>query len=243
MTITFEKISREPAYRRISNVIEEKILARSLMPGDTLPTEMELAKQFGVNRSTVREGLRRLENTGLVKRRDGGKKLFVTRPRLTDVAAGVSRAMTLHNVTFFDVWETMMVLEPESARLAASRITAEQLAALEAIIGTAKSRPLDDNEMVEQAVCFFNQLAASTGNPVLMMSQEPLSLLLRPSLELMIGRVAQARQRIVEAQKEILNALKNKDADQAGKWMHKHILDFRRGYNLAGIDLDHVIVS
>ncbi len=241
MTVTFDKITREPAYRRVSNVIEEKILSRSLMPGDALPTEMELAEQFGLNRSTVREGLRQLENTGLIERQGGGKKLFVTRPRTRDVAAGVSRAMALHDVTFFDVWETMMVLEPEAARLAATRITPAQLAELEAIIRTSEVHLDDDHNVVEQTVRFFNQLAASTGNQVLMMSQEPLSLLLRPSLGLMIGRVAQARKRIVDAQKEILKALKKRDTKQAGEWMRKHILDFRRGYSLAGINLDHVI--
>lgn len=241
MSVTFDKIARAPAYRRVSNAIEEKILARRLIPGDALPTEMELSEQFGVNRSTVREGLRQLEITGLIERREGGKKLIVTRPRMQDIAAGVSRAMTLHDVTFFDVWEAMMALEPEAARLAASRITPAQLEDLQAIIDVSESHIDDDRIGVEQTVLFFNQLAVSTGNQVLMMSQEPLSLLLRPSLGLMIGRVPQARQRIIDAQKEILKALKKHDADQAGEWMRKHILDFRRGYGLAGIDLDHVI--
>jgi len=241
MTVTFDKIAREPAYRRVSHVIEEKILTRRLLPGNTLPTEMELAKQFGVNRSTVREGLRQLENAGLIERRDGGKRLIVTRPRTKDIAAGVSRAMAMHDVTFLDVWETMMALEPEATRLAATRIAPVQLNALEALVRASETRIDDDQNVVEQTVLFFNGLAAATGNQVLMMSQKPLSLLLRPSLGLMIGRVAQARRRIIDAQKEILKALQKGDADLAAEWMRKHILDFRRGYDLAGIDFNHVI--
>ena len=60
----FEPLARQPASHRISKVIEQKILRRSLRPGDDLPTETELAEQFAVNRSTVREALRRLESAG-----------------------------------------------------------------------------------------------------------------------------------------------------------------------------------
>jgi len=49
----------QPAYGRVASAIESKILDRSLRPGDLLPTENDLALQFGVNRSTVREALRR----------------------------------------------------------------------------------------------------------------------------------------------------------------------------------------
>ncbi len=239
MTVTFDKIPKAPAYKRVSRAIEEKILARTLLPGDALPTESELADQFGLNRSTVREGLRQLEMAGLIERRNGGKKLYVTRPHTRDIATGLSRAMTLHDVTFYEVWEAMMVLEPEAARLAAERITPEQLTVLEDIVSGTPAP--DDDMIVEQAVRFFNHIAASTGNQVLMMNQEPLSLLLRPSLKIMVGRVPQAKARILSAQREIVDALKNKDAPRAAEWMRKHIVDFRRGYGLAGIDLDRVI--
>ena len=51
-----------------AEAIERKILAGRLKPGDPVGTESELVKQFGVNRSTVREGIRLLEQSGLVSR-------------------------------------------------------------------------------------------------------------------------------------------------------------------------------
>ena len=73
----FEPLVPQPAYGRVASAIEQKILQRSLSPGDLLPAETELARQFGVNRSTVREAVRRLESAGLVGRESGAKRLRV----------------------------------------------------------------------------------------------------------------------------------------------------------------------
>jgi GntR family transcriptional regulator, transcriptional repressor for pyruvate dehydrogenase complex len=54
----FEQILIEPAYRKVAVAIGERIVNRSLREGERLPPEAELARQFGVNRSTIREALR-----------------------------------------------------------------------------------------------------------------------------------------------------------------------------------------
>jgi DNA-binding GntR family transcriptional regulator len=63
--------------------------------------------------------------------------------------------------------------------------------------------------------------------------------LLEPSLQTMIDAVPQARARIASAQKKILEAVRAGDAESARLWTAKHIRDYRRGYELAGIDLAH----
>ncbi|HET7756088.1 MAG TPA: hypothetical protein VFK87_02440, partial [Steroidobacteraceae bacterium] len=62
--------------------------------------------------------------------------------------------------------------------------------------------------------------------------------LLEPSLRVMIDKVPQARSRIATAQRHLLAALANRDAQAAHDWMARHIRDFRRGYELAGVDLE-----
>ena len=116
----FERLAHQPAYRQVSTAIEDKILRRTLRPGDMLPTESELARQFGVNRSTVREALRRLESSGLVDRLNGGKRLFVTRPGSAETVSRVSRALALDEVTFIELWEAMLAIAPRTAALAAA---------------------------------------------------------------------------------------------------------------------------
>ena len=65
------RLERAPTYRLVYDAIEREIAAGRLKIGDPLPTEMELADQFAVNRSTVREGIRLLEQSGLVTAASG----------------------------------------------------------------------------------------------------------------------------------------------------------------------------
>ncbi|MNC95008.1 hypothetical protein D3C83_120100 [compost metagenome] len=66
---------------------------------------------------------------------------------------------------------------------------------------------------------------------------EPLLRLLKPSLAVIIDRVPQARARIEAAQRHIVAAVRARDAALAGTWMTRHVRDFRRGYEVAGIAL------
>jgi DNA-binding GntR family transcriptional regulator len=60
--------------------------------------------------------------------------------------------------------------------------------------------------------------------------------LLAPSLRAMIDRVPQARGRIANAQARLVAAIRTRDAQEAANWMAKHIRDFKKGYEIAGID-------
>ena len=99
MSVEFAQIEFAPAYRKVAAALLERISDRTLSEGERLPPEIELARQFGVNRSTVREALRELESTGVLRRQRGSKLMTVSRPERAAVAAGVSRALVLHDVT------------------------------------------------------------------------------------------------------------------------------------------------
>ena len=235
MTDLFVPLDDHPAYRQIANVIEQRIVARSLRTGDRLPSETDLARQFGVNRSTIREAIRELEIHGLLGRGRGEKRLRVTRPEHTRVSSGVSRALALHDVTFLELWEAMMAIEPVAAQYAAARRSAPQLQALVRAHARFKREAADTPAAVSAVVDFFTAVAAASGNQVLSISQAPLNLLLAPALTRMIDRVPQARARIDTAQGKITDAIKLRRSEQARMWMEKHINDFKRGHELEAI--------
>jgi GntR family transcriptional repressor for pyruvate dehydrogenase complex len=232
MTDLFVPLDDSPAYRQIANLIEQRIVGRSLHAGDALPSETDLARQFGVNRSTIREAIRELEIHGLLGRGRGEKRLRVTRPEPRRVSSGVSRALALHDVTFMELWEAMMAIEPAAAQYAAVRRSAAQLRDLTRASARFRRARTDTDAAVAAVVDFFTAVAAASGNQVLALSQAPLNLLLAPTLTRMIDRLPQARARITEAQNKITAAIKLRKSEPARIWMEKHIRDFKRGHEL-----------
>jgi len=227
----------------VATAIGGRILNRSLRDGDRLPPEMELARQFGVNRSTVREALRELESHGLVTRRPGSKLMSVSRPQHLAIAETVTRALVLHDVTFMEVWEALTLIEPPIAEVAARARTAEDLAQVGAAAGQFAADNAQTATAVHRAAQFFRTVGRATHNQVLVLAQEPLLQLLEPSLGVMIDKVPQARSRIMTAQRKISEALQERDTDGARTWMARHIRDFRKGFEIAGIDLQHRITG
>ena len=238
MSVEFAPLLIEPAYRKVAAAIGARVLSRALREGERLPSETELARQFGVNRSTVREALRELESRGLVQRRPGSKLMSVSRPHHEAVAEGVSHALLLHDVTVRDVWEALTILEPPIARAAARARTAHDLERIVAAAEAFIAGRADTEQAVHRSAEMFRCVGQATHNPVLGLAQEPLLQLLEPSLRVMIDKVPQARTRIATAHRRLVEALEARDEEAAHSWMARHIRDFRKGYEIAGIDLE-----
>ena len=241
MVARFAKIKVEPAYRKVATALTARITDGSLGFGERLPSETELALQLGVHRSTVREALRELESSGLLRRERGSKLMMVSRPDPQQVATGVSRALALHHATVGEVWETLAIIVPTVADIAAQRRDADGLVALAAVVAVAEDPQIP--WAAAQAANFVRVLVRVTGNSVLSFMQEPLLHLVDSSMRRMIEAVPQSRSRIAVAQRRILSAVESGDAAAARSWGDKHIRDYRRGFEIAGIDLSLPIHS
>lgn len=243
MSAEFGQIVFEPAYRKVADAIGARILNRSLREGERLPSETELARQFAVHRSTVREALRELQSRGLLERRTGSKLMSVSRPRQASVAAGISHALLLSDVTVGDVWRALTILEPPIARAAAVARNAADLAALRCAIVGFGAGQADAQVAVGRTADVFRCIGHASHNPVLALAQEPLLQLLEPSLRMIIDKLPQARSRIATAHAKLLVAFEAGDEAEAGRWMERHIRDLSRGFGLAGIDLAVTITA
>lgn len=234
MSVEFAPLLLEPAYRKVASAIGAQIMSRALREGERLPSETELARQFAVNRSTVREALRELEIRGLVQRRPGSKLMSVSRPGTHAVAQGVSQALLLHDVTLHDLWQALTILEPPLADAAARAARASDLEQIASAI-EAFAAAADTAQAARCTAEVFRAIARATQNPVLQLAQEPLLQLLEPSLAVMIDKVPQARSRIASAHRHLAAAFIARDPGEAQAWMARHVRDFRKGYELAGI--------
>jgi hypothetical protein len=134
----------------------------------------------------------------------GAKRMIVSRPQASKVASGMRHALVLHDVSFVDVWEAMMVIEPEVAALAATRRTQADLAVLTQIGEAFRASPEWDPDAVNIVASFFEALGAASRNQVLVLAKQSLTQVLAPSLARMIDSVPQARARIADAQRRIV---------------------------------------
>ena len=242
MSHTFKPLTKEPVYLKVYQAIEGDILSGVLLEGAFLPTEAALCAQFQVTRSSVREGIRLLEQAGLVAR-GRGKRLVVIRPKTDDIAERASRSLTHGGVTFGEVWETLSMLYPQAAQLAAKRLKRGALTELRSVtadLEATKSAGADD--VVGAAVEFFQRLARALDNRVLFSMLQSMNILIGASLKRVIDENPNAKRRIVKAQREIVAALEAGDGEAAANWMSKHIDDLKRGYRQADMGLDSPVL-
>ncbi|MBB5053889.1 DNA-binding FadR family transcriptional regulator [Afipia massiliensis] len=230
-------VSNEPAYRSVVRRIETKIMSGEWAVGDRVPAETTLAQDLGVHRSTIREAIRVLEQNGLVRRHDGGKLLFVTAPREADISSKITAAIVLQEVTFFELWESMRCIEPALVEGAASRISEDTLDALQENVEKTRVAYADKKSLVQLDIEFHQLIATASGNRALQLCRQPISQLFYPAFLNVFSRL-NAGERLVFAHEKILQALRSRDAAVAREWMDKHVVDFRRGYELASLDID-----
>jgi DNA-binding FadR family transcriptional regulator len=241
--VRFRPLARQPAYRAVSSVMEQHILSGTLKAGTPLPPELELAAQFGVNRSTIREAIRLLEQEGLLERHQG-RRLFVVLPGLFDLAPRALRSQILHQVTFEELWEVAVVVEPEASRLAAQRADATDLgdidgnleAAAETVGGRADAARIRRHWELDAE--FHALVARASKNRSLMMSRESFSLLYRPVATRLQESLPQSAARNLHAHRQIASALHARDEQRAHEWTHKHLVDFRKGFLQAHLPMD-----
>ncbi|HEX6958077.1 MAG TPA: FCD domain-containing protein [Ferrovibrio sp.] len=236
----FSRITPTPAYQMVADAIEREILTGRLRPGDPIGTEAELVKQFGVNRSTVREGIRLLEHGGLVQR-DSSRRLSVGLPHYNRLTTRVTRALILHEVTFRELWEATMALSLATIEFAVDRATLDVIEALEANIAATEEVQEDAAAVAELDTEFHIILEKAGNNRVLELAREPSNMLIYPTTELVIRGVPEGAQRLVKAHKMLVEALRQRDKEMARLWTRRHLNDWRKGFERAGKELDQPI--
>jgi DNA-binding FadR family transcriptional regulator len=236
----FSQIHATPAYRLVAEAIERDIVCGRIRPGQPLGTEAELAKQFGVNRSTVREGIRLLEHGGLV-RRDSSRRLWIGVPHYDNLATRMSRALVLHEVTFRELYETAMALQLATTEAAVERATPELIEALEDNIARTEAVLADPTAVAKLDGEFHTLVGKASRNAVLQLAREPSEVLVISSAELILRKIAEGAPRLLHAHRMYLDAIRRRDKEAGRLWTRRHLIDWRKGFERAGGDLDQPI--
>lgn len=120
----------------IADQLRSSIVRGILKKGDALPTEVELVKQFGVSRPTLREAFRILESESLIVVRRGSRGgVLVSSPETKVAARNFGLLLQMSGTTLADVYEARKIFEPAAAEMLAARATPEDVADLKAAAG------------------------------------------------------------------------------------------------------------
>src|ERR1700751_4710029 len=124
----YKAVRTSRLYEQIVQQIEESILKGALKPGDQLPAERELAQNFGVSRTAVREAVKALREKGLVEAYSG-RGTFITNGTSQAIRQSLDFMSRIgHHEGLTHLAELRQILEPDLAALATSKIE-EQLVA------------------------------------------------------------------------------------------------------------------
>ncbi|MDX2464415.1 MAG: GntR family transcriptional regulator [Porticoccus sp.] len=240
--INFEKIAHQPAYRAVSEKIRSAIISGEIKTGELLPTETDLAVQFGVTRSTIREAIRLLEHGGILGRADR-KRLVATLPQADAVGRSVSSALLMHQVTYEELWQVAMGLEPLASKLACTTATKKDKQLLAANLVRTREVMDDHKALLEAEIEFHDLLAKATHNSALLLARAPLNELFYPAAWGAVIRALSPGERILVAHQHIYGAICDNNPNKAEEWMKKHMLDFRRGIELGNLGFDQPVKS
>jgi DNA-binding FadR family transcriptional regulator len=158
--------------QQVEEMIRAAILAGELQSGEMLPPETELAKQFNVSRTTLREALRVLSSQRLIRKVPGARGgNFVQSVDYHSLGAVMSESvenlLALGTIQFDEVAHVRQLLEVPSVQLAAANRSGDELSRLKEIVQQQKTASVDDPRVPELDREFHTLIARASGNRVL----------------------------------------------------------------------------
>jgi GntR family transcriptional regulator, transcriptional repressor for pyruvate dehydrogenase complex len=222
----FEAVHAD-ASEQIAHAIRLYIERGGLQPGDRIGTEYELSREFGVSRPTLREGLRRLAGSHLIrvqKGRAGG--VFVENTPNAGIGRHVSESIAAmlesESVTLYELLEARMFLEVPLAGVAAERSDEATIAALTEAIADAVDKDPAGEEFRRADTRFHQTIAVTAGNDLLVTFTRWILDVLQPSLIDHLGQAIDGDQ-IISQHQAIVRAIRRHQRTAAERAMRKHI--------------------
>jgi GntR family transcriptional regulator, transcriptional repressor for pyruvate dehydrogenase complex len=222
----YKVVQTSRLYEQIVQQIEQSIKDGALKEGDQLPAERELALQFGVSRTAVREAVKALHEKGLVEVYPG-KGTFITSATSHSMRQTMGRLMKAgQSEGAPDLAEVREILEPEIAALAASRANEENFAAMREAIAVMDEARGDADAFIEADLDFHLALAEAAANPLILSLIDSIVGLLREQ-RIGIFHVDGGPERGQSHHKRILEAVERGDSPGARDAMRAHLRQVR----------------
>jgi GntR family transcriptional repressor for pyruvate dehydrogenase complex len=240
VVVAFEKVSRQRAsYLLVADQLRAAVLEGSLQPGAVLPTERELADQFGVSRTTIREALRSLEAQGFVAigHLSPLRSTIGDRTRVLEHALAALVPSDLYSPA--DAIELQSFLEVSAVQRGALGSTprwdevaraSERMHDAQDALAPGRLGSLD--ELHSAYTTFHAAVVASAENPLVNMTMRALQGLLHDVVRLALRHKHESSDadkgvdQLLQDHVQILDALRAADATKAQELLRRHYVDF-----------------
>jgi len=232
------KAVRSRLYEQIVQQIEESILKGTLKTGDQLPAERELAEQFGVSRTAVREAIKALSEKGLVEAYSG-RGTFITNGTSQAIRQSLDLMMKLGRLAGANyLAEVRSILEPDIAALAATRAEEQHLVSMREAVAVMDRSLQDPAAFIEADLDFHLALAEAAANPLILSLLDSIVALLREQ-RIRIFTVDGGPQRGQFHHKRILEAIERRDPEKARDEMRAHMVQVREDTRVSSDSEEH----
>ena len=213
-------------YEQIVQQVEESIQKGDLKTGDRLPPERDLAQQFGVSRTAVREAVKALREKGFVEAYPG-RGTFIMETDAHPIRLSLDRMVKAGQAEGSRyLTEVREMMEPEIAALAAERAGPEDLAAMRESFEVMEKAKRDPDAFIEADLDFHLALAEAAANPIILSLIDSIVGLLREQ-RMGIFQMEGGPERGQYHHKKILEAVEHRDSGGAREAMRAHMRQVR----------------
>jgi len=226
----FKSVKSNKVSEHIVEQIRKAIFEGALKPGDKLPPERELIKNFKVSKATLREAMRSLEVLGFLDIRKGvSGGAFVTEVDMKKARDSFINFLHFKNLSLTNLTEVRLVLESHIAEKAALAITEDDLKRLKKLIEECEYVLKHDIpiESRKNEIEFHRIIGSVTGNPILMFILDFVEDLLIDTKEI-LQPGKEFSKKVLNAHKRIYKALLEKNSKKVKQEMIKHIREVER---------------
>ncbi|MGM7634240.1 FadR/GntR family transcriptional regulator [Bacillus sp. Hm123] len=180
--VEYKKIKPKKIYEEVAEALLDSIRSGTLKPGDKLDSVQQLAENFHVGRSAIREALTSLRAMGLIEMRQG-EGTYVKDFSPSGIAYPIQNALLMNKEDMFHLMEVRQLLEVSVAFSAAEKRTEEDLLKIRWALEEMKhhSNPMELGD--EADLAFHLAIAEATGNPLLLSLMNHVSDLVSESMK------------------------------------------------------------
>jgi GntR family transcriptional repressor for pyruvate dehydrogenase complex len=216
-----ELVRKARVAEEVADRIRVLILDGTFPPGQALPAERALADWFGVSRGSIRDAFRTLETIGLLATRHG-QGTFPQELDVDRLVAPLASVLSYHYELQDELLDVRLMFEPAVARVAAARVTDEDLADLEKILEAQRRKLKMGRSALAEITAFHHVVARATRNRVVVSIMATLNDLLVESRKRRLKQKGRPG-RSVLGHEAVVAALRRRDGVAAAEAMRGHL--------------------